>query len=504
MVEPLPAAGPPPGLAAGLPNRYDLSAAAADLAAGGLLLAALSAHDGDWHVTRTEAIAGSFAGAVLDSRLATDGVLFVGLVGPRRDGRDFALQALAAGAHALIGPGTGAAAAGAALAALAPAGPVPLRGCLLVCRDALAGMTCLAGHWRRRLPALVIGVTGTNGKTTTKDFLAAALSAAGSVHATTGNLNSAEGVPLVLLGLQARHRYAVVEMGASAVGHVAARAAVARPEIGVITNAAPAHLAEFGNLAGVIAGKGELVAALPPDGVALLNADSPGFDAWCARAQCRVVSWGQRAGDHRYQWRPRGGAGQLELDGELWDVPLPGSHNGANLCAAVLAARAAGLGDAQIRAGLQTFRPSPHRAALRRLSGRLVLDDCYNANPESLRRAGGMLCDLPGGALWAVLGAMAELGDESAALHKAAGRDLARLGIDHLVAVGEGAQLLADGFAASGGQAHVTSDHAAAAALLAAATRSGDRILIKGSRAAAMEQVLAELLEVRGWSEDSG
>ncbi len=484
------------------PHAFALADAARALRADGHLLGVVEAVDGRWTVPSGDDVAGAFAGALLDSRAATSGTLFVGLRGARHDGREFAPQALAAGAHALVGPGPGGPDDPAR--ALDLPVPAPARGVVLVAREALAALECLAAWWRARQPALVIGVTGTNGKTTTKDLLAAVCAAAGPVLATRGNLNSREGVPVTLLGLRPDHRHAVIEMGASAVGHIAARAALARPRIGVITNAAPAHLEEFGSLEQVISGKGEMVAGLPSDGVAILNADSPGFASWRVRATCRVVSWGHRAGDHRWDWQA-GDAhtpGWLLLDGDRWPVPLPGRHNAANLCAAILAARAAGLDDATIRGGLAGFQPSPHRAALRRLAGRLVLDDCYNANPESMRQAGRMLVDLPGpGRTWAVLGHMAELGADSDALHRACGRDLAALGIDHLLPVGPAAQPLAEGFGDAGGTVTPCADHAAAAALLEGETRAGDRILVKGSRSAAMERVLEALASQWGWTE---
>ncbi len=482
-------------------DRYELAQAAADLAAAGLLREVLVAARGSWRRATPATLNGWFHGAALDSRHIGPGQLFVGLPGPRVDGRRFAAQALAAGAHALVGPGPvddlaesdGAHALGGA----------PDSGVVLVCPDALAGLAHLAARWRERMPAHVIGLTGSNGKTTTKDLLAAILGAAGGVLATAGNLNSAQGVPLTLLGLLPRHRFAVIEMGATAPGHIAARCALARPSLGIITNAAAAHLAEFTSLERIIAGKGELVAALPAAGTAVLNADSPGYAQWRRMASCRIASWGREAGDHRWDWSPAaaGAGGVLHLDSQEWPVPLPGRHNGANLCAAILAARAAGLDDAQIRAGLRDFQPSPHRAALRRLGGRLVVDDCYNANPEGMRSAGRMLCDLTGGAAWAVLGGMAELGDASHELHLAVGRDLAQLDIASLVAVGESAAPLADGFAAAGKPAHVCRDPREAAELLDARTRPGDRILVKGSRSTAMERVIDALIDACGWTE---
>jgi UDP-N-acetylmuramoyl-tripeptide--D-alanyl-D-alanine ligase len=218
-----------------------------------------------------------------------------------------------------------------------------------------------------------------------------------------------------------------------------------------------------------------------------------------------VVSWGERAGQHRWSWRPGDAAapGHLTLDGQAWAVPLPGRHNAANLVAAILGARALGLDDEQIRAGLRHgFRPSPHRAHLRSLAGRLVLDDAYNANPASMLAAAEMLMELAGGAATAVLGHMAELGPDSDQLHRQCGAALAQLGLDRLLVVGEAARPLAQGHAAAGGIVESCNDHDAAASRLADLCGPGDRILVKGSRSAAMERVIVALQERHGWTED--
>ena len=478
-------------------DRYPMSRAADDLAAVGLLQAVIVAEQGAWREIVADAAPGGFHGAMLDSREATRDTLFVGVPETRTDGRRFAAGALAAGAHALIGPDEN--------GETGIMGEAPGAGTVLVSGDPEAALTRLAHCWRDRHHPIVVGVTGSNGKTTTKDFLAALLSAAGFVWATPGNLNSAQGVPVSVLGLTAQHDFAVIEMGASAVGHIADRVALARPSVGVITNAAAAHLEQFGTLAGVIEGKGELVAGLPENGTAILNADSPGFAAWCDRARCSVVSWGGREGDHRWSWQAGDQeiAGWLVLDGERWPVPLPGRHNGANLCAAILAARALGLPDDLLRRGLRDFRPSAHRGDLRRLGGRLILDDSYNANPESVRHAVSSLLEIAGGRAVAVLGFMAELGPDTDDLHRACGGACADLGLERMVVVGETAHALAAGFTAAGGQAVLVADHTSAADYLATATAVGDRILVKGSRSSTMERVLTELETRHGWCEEA-
>jgi len=468
-----------------------LVTAAADLLQADLLRSVLTGGARGLSTSAAPPAGDCFAGAGLDSRRLSAGRLFVALRGEHADGRDHAAAALAAGHWVLTRVWDG-------------AGNDPLYGLpaaagtgVLLCDDPEAALARLASAHRGRMAQLtVIGVTGTNGKTTTKDFLHAALSGAGTDAATTGNLNNRLGVPLTLLDLQSDLSFAVIEMGASAVGDIARLAALARPRVGVITNASPAHLAEFGSLEGIIQGKGELLEALPDDGVAVLNADSPGFDSWCARARCRVVSVGRNAGEHRWTWSAgaTGASAELTLDGRTWPVPLPGEHNGANLAAAILAARAAGAADEAIARGLAGFRGSPHRAVLLRIGGRTVLDDAYNANPGSMAAAARALVALPGGGRTvAVLGAMAELGDDSPAIHRETGGRVAAAGVQLLVVVGENARGLGEGFDAAGGVSHYCASVADAAALLADLTAPGDRLLVKGSRSAGMERLLALL-----------
>ncbi len=445
--------------------------------------AGLSNHD---PAAAVALVAGEFAGAHLDSRLLRRGELFVALPGEHTHGRRFAADWLARGGWVLTD-----CVAGDDPLIGAPADPA---GGVLLCPEPQVALAALARAWRDRMPARIVGVTGTNGKTTTKDFLAALLAGAGPTHATAGNFNNLLGVPLTLLGLRADHRFAVVEMGASAVGEIDYLAGLVRPLVGVITNASPAHLAEFGSLSGIVAGKGELLDHLPEHGAAILNLDSPGWDTWRERARCRVVSFGREAGDHRWVWSADAAVATLHLDGIAWPVPLPGEHNAANLAAAILAARELGVADDEIRAGLQAFHGSPHRGIVLDIAGRTVLDDAYNANPGSMLAAGRALVDLSGaegtGRTFAVLGHMAELGDDAVEIHRDTGGRLARTGLDFLLAVGAEARPLVAGFDAAGGDGNYCAAVDEAARWLANRTLPGDRILVKGSRSAAMERIL--------------
>jgi UDP-N-acetylmuramoyl-tripeptide--D-alanyl-D-alanine ligase len=468
-------------------QNFSIAEAARILADQGLLAGIhLPGGAGTWNgedaLPRLDSLAGGFLGAGLDNRTLQPEELFVALQGERADGRRFAPAALASGHWVLTRPVAGEddLAGGAAGSGV------------LLSQDPERALTALAAAWRQRFSPRVVGITGSNGKTTTKDFTGALLAAAGPTWVTRGNLNSKLGLPQTLLGLRAEHRYAVIEMGASAVGHIAHLAALARPTVAVITNAGQAHLAEFGSLDAVIQGKGEILDTLPPDGRAVLNTDSPGYRRWVERAPCPVISFGRREGDYLWSWRADGPAGpQVEVAGEIWPVPLPGEHNGANLVAAMVAAMALGLDADAIRRGLGAFRGSDHRSQVLRVGGRTILDDAYNANPVSMVAAAQALVEMKtAGQPVAVLGHMAELGPESEGLHHSTGRILADCGIRRLLTVGPLAEALAHGFMQNGGEASSCADLDAAAAWLLASTSVGDRILVKGSRSAGMEELV--------------
>jgi UDP-N-acetylmuramoyl-tripeptide--D-alanyl-D-alanine ligase len=474
-------------------SGFSIQDAAGKLHESGLLTGVYLA--ADRKLLSPEEVAGSaaladqaFLGAGLDNRELVSGELFVALKGEHSDGRNFVAQALVAGHWALTRSQPG----------VADWAQISGTAGVLLSSDPEAALAALAGAWRARFSFPVVGITGSNGKTTTKDFLAAALSGAGPVCATRGNLNNRLGLPLTLLRLGPDHRFAVVEMGASAVGHIASLTALARPDISLITNAGQAHLAEFGSIEGVIQGKGEILDLLPLQGRAILNADSPGFAAWCDRAPCPVVSYGLDHGDYLWSWivAGPGGGPQVVLDGQTWPVPLPGRHNGANLVAAILAARAAGVTDEQIRQGLGGFAASAHRSDLRQVGGRTILDDSYNANPTSVLAACAALARQPGpGRALAVLGHMAELGPDSEQLHREVGQSMRGAGVDELLAVGPAARKLAEGFHGTNAPAFQVDSVAEAADWLEEHSKPGDRILIKGSRSAAMDQLVDLLVQ---------
>jgi UDP-N-acetylmuramoyl-tripeptide--D-alanyl-D-alanine ligase len=481
-------------------DSYLLAEAVTVLQERGLLAAVRSPDGQEWapplQAEQLAGLGGSFTGVGFDNRTLEPGRMFVALPGEQTDGRRFAPAALQAGHWVLTRP----------VAGSDPLVPDGTGAGVLLSPEPETALATLASAWREAWSGTLIGVTGSNGKTTTKDMLGALLSAAGPCLVTRGNRNSKLGMPQTLLELRPEHRFAVIEMGASAVGHIAALAAIARPEVGLITNAGEAHLEEFGSLAGVIQGKGEMLDGLARTDRAVLNTESPGFDSWLQRCPCPVISFGREQGDHRWVWHPASNnqGPRLELDGQIWPMPLPGIHNAANLCMALLTARHLGLDDETLRRGLAGFRPSDNRSRLLHLSGRTVLDDSYNANPVSMRAAAASAAGLAGpGRLVAVLGHMAELGDSSEQLHEETGRalELGEGGV--LLAVGPGAAGLARGFSAAGGEAHLLADRQAALDWLEGKTRPGDRVLIKGSRSAALDEIVEQLLRIWESEEES-
>jgi len=428
----------------------------------------------------------AFAGVSTDSRTIERGQLFFALRGERFDGHAWVAAALARGA------------AGAVVEQ-----PVDGGGAQVVVRDSLAALAALGRHWRERCPALVIGVGGSNGKTTTKELLASILREAGPTLATRGNLNNHIGVPLTLLSLAPTHRFAVIEMGANHPGEIAALAAIARPSIALVTNAGAEHLEGFGDLAGVAHAEGEMFAALPADGTAVINADDPFHELWQTLSRgARVLRFGI---DSPAEARASGIQGRIEAGAfvTVFTLALPGGkskvrlhlagrHNVLNAAGAAAAAHAAGADMAQIVAGLERMRPVGGRLQLKAgARGAWVIDDSYNANPSSVRAGIDVLCSLPG-EHWLVLGEMAELGDATESSHIAVGDYARRAGITRLFAIGEAAR---HAVAAYGTRGAWHADAAELAEAVASGLDAGVTVLVKGSRVNRLERVVERLVE---------
>jgi len=451
-----------------------LTLRAAAQAVGGLLLG-----DGEARILRVSS----------DSRDVRAGDLFACLRGERHDGHDFAAAALAAGAAAVLVERE--------LPALRPQ---------LVAGSAPGALAALAAHVRRGLEGpggpFVAGITGSNGKTSTKELVAAALAPLGPVVASEKSFNNALGVPFTLLRLGRATRAAAVEIGTSAPGEIAALAALARPHVAVITNVQAAHLAGLGSVEGVRREKSALLAALCGPRVAVLNRDDPSFAALAAAAPGPVLSFGTAAGCDlratRIECRPEGT--RFRLDGRRSvSLRLLGRHAVSNALAALAVARVAGVDEDAAVEALGRVASPPGRLAVRRLRGLTVIDDTYNANPGSFAAALAAVSEARyPGRLVVVAGEMLELGEASAALHREAGRRVAEARAGLLLAVGARAAEVLEGACAAGlpaAAALACATHAQAEALLREVLRPGDVVLFKGSRGARIETLVERLAD---------
>jgi UDP-N-acetylmuramoyl-tripeptide--D-alanyl-D-alanine ligase len=425
------------------------------------------------------------AGISIDSRTLATGEAYVAIVGQRLDGHAFLDEAFRRGASCLIVSSTAQRPSGAWL--------VPT----IVVPDTTQALGDLARCHRRRLRTTIISVTGSCGKTTTKDLIAHLLGEPQRVLKSHGTQNNGIGVPLTLLRLRREHAYGVVELGTSRPGEIAALAAVAKPNVAVVTNVGPTHLEFFGSVMEVLAEKLSLLEALPPDGCAVLPGDQ--LDVWLEAKRyldprVRVVSFGtsdrcdiQALATHRV---PQGMAIQLrDYLGQIV-VPLPGYHNVENALAALACVWAMGVPLSVARARLATVAVTPLRSQVVRCQGLTILNDCYNANPLSAARALETLRDLEVRRRVAVLGDMLELGEFAPSAHRAIGHLAATCGIDLVVAVGAYAELIAQGVREVRADGVLTCPSVAEAmAQVPALLQDGDGVLIKGSRKLRLEQL---------------
>jgi UDP-N-acetylmuramoyl-tripeptide--D-alanyl-D-alanine ligase len=426
---------------------------------------------------------------IIDSRQARPGSLFAALPGTRADGHDFAAAAAAAGATAVL--------------ATRPAG-VPA----LIVPDVPAALGALATAVVSRLPGLIIAaITGSAGKTTTKDLAAALIETLGPTVSPQNSYNNEQGHPLTVLRLTGETRYLVAEMSARGPGHIAALCRISPPRLGVVLCVGHAHAGVFGSIEDVARAKAELPAALPADGVALLNADDPRVLAMAGRTAARVVTFGRAPGaDYRATGVVLDEAGRpgFTLVTEAGSAPvqlrLHGEHNVANALAAAALASELGLGVAEIAGGLSaaTARSRWRMEVTRRPDGVTVVNDAYNANPEALSAALSAVAAMAGrGRAFAVLGYMTELGAEAEKLHEQAGHQAAQAGLAGLIVVGEQAAPMLAGAKADpswrGGELLQVPDAAAAVAAVGRLAGPGDVVLVKASRAANLQRVALAL-----------
>ena len=409
---------------------------------------------------------------VADSRRVDFGALFAALPGSQVDGHDFAPAAVKLGAVALL-----------------VSRRLDLDVPQLVVPDVLRALGRLACLLRQRLDPVVVGITGSNGKTTVKEMVASILRPVGPVLATRGNYNNELGLPLSLFELEPRHRFAVLELGASKKGDIAYLADIAHPDVGLITNIGPAHLRGFGSEEGVARAKGEIYAALPTDGCAVINAEETWMGYWLdVNRAGRVLTFGHGedctvrvAGDER-QFRLETPQGTLEPN-----LALPGMHNRLNAAAATAVALSLDIGLDHIRRGLETVKPVPGRLNfIETDAGWTVIDDTYNANPASLYSALQVLSDMQG-TPWLVLGDMKELGTDSSKMHREVGEAARAMGVARLFAIGDMSAYTVDAFG-EGAEHFATREELAAC--LRRLLHPGINCLVKGSRSMGMEAVV--------------
>lgn len=432
-------------------------------------------------------------GISIDSRTVKEGELFIAIRGDRYDGHDFVPDALRKGAWGALVEQSALESKYAAMGGLRNVIPV---------EDTLFSLQEMSLIHRKKFNLPLIGITGSNGKTTTKEMLASILLQQGPVLKNEGNLNNHIGVPLTLLKMDAHHKAAIIEMGMSGLGEIRTLARLAMPAVGVITNISAAHLQFLGSTDTVAEAKGELLQTMQSDGTAVLNADDRYFTTLRNKYPGRVLSFGIeqpadiRAGDIR-QMRDLTDM-TLHADGRSVLVRLRtvGRHNVYNALAAAAAALATDLPLETVKFGLEEFHPVAMRSELKDVKGRTILADCYNANPASMKAALETLASLKTGKrAIAVLGDMLELGATAVESHRAIGATAAKLGIDLMITVGPLAKHIAEGAVAAGMARDRVLDAGTtsrAAALLTVHSRPGDTVLIKGSRGMKMEKILEE------------
>lgn len=441
----------------------------------------------------------------LDTRSLRPGDLFLAIRGDRFDGHEFVGTALAKGAVGAIVLDSY------DVSKLSPKRDSKRRDpFILGVRDPLSAYQRLAAYHRSKFRIPVVAITGSNGKTTTKEMVASVMAHRWNILKTEGNLNNRLGVPQTLFRLNSRHQGAVIEMGVDNVGQTTTLCEIARPTIGIITNIGPDHLEFFGSMDVSAQAKAELLDLLPPDGTAILNADDSYYDYLAARARCRVVSFGYsakadvRAINVKSDGR-NGTTFHLELPGKarhtVVHIRVQGAHNVTNALAAGAVGTVLGFPGTVIAQGLSHFRPAAMRSQVLVRQGMKLIIDCYNANPASMKAAVELLAQAgEDRRTIAVLGDMLELGPNAAHMHEEVGEFVARHGIDYLVTCGVLGRSLAQG-AKQAGLDHTrivqVSDAQAAVAAVKAIVKPDDVVLIKASRGMRLELVADALLGIK-------
>jgi UDP-N-acetylmuramoyl-tripeptide--D-alanyl-D-alanine ligase len=359
--------------------------------------------------------------------------------------------------------------------------------------DTLEAYQTLGHWWRLQQPAKIVAVTGSVGKTTTKELIAAALSHHGPVLKTQANYNNDIGVPKTLLQLQPDHAFGVVEMGMRGPGEIARLARIAVPDVAVITNVGTAHIGRLGSEQAIANAKCELLAELPPSGVAVLNGDNARLMATAQQVWSgRSLTYGLEGGDVRGRIIE---GNTLEVEGVPIPLPLPGRHNALNLLAAIAVLQALDLDWRGLSQGLTVDLPGGRAQKITLPNDIVLLDETYNAGVESMTAALHLLAETPGQRRIAVLGTMKELGEQSVALHRQVGEVVQRLGLDALITLADPEEALALAAGAEPVATLAFTDHASLVAHLGEMLLPGDRVLLKASHSVALDRVVAQLVQ---------
>lgn len=425
-----------------------------------------------------------FENVATDSRKITSGALFIAIKGEIFNGEDFAEEALKKGAAAVF---------------VSKNFDKELDGIILKVDDTLKAYGQIAGAWRNRFDIPIVAVTGSNGKTTTKDLTAAALSGLGNVQKTSGNFNNEIGVPMTLLGLNEKNKAAVVEIGMRGLGQIESLAEVVKPTIGIVTNVSETHIELLGSIENIARAKGELVEAIEAGGTIILNADNIHTAAMknLAKPSVNVVTYSLEGvadlvakdiliGSVATEFTLNYGGADYDFE-----IPMIGRHNVSNALAAIAAGLTVGLSVEEIQRGISTLTTTKMRFEVIRRDGLTIVNDAYNASPASMRVAIKTMSEVYGGRLIAVLGDMLELGDISERVHKEIGAELVENKFDTLITLGELGKFIAQGAREAGLENVYSFDtHEAAAKKILELVHSGDTILFKASHVMHMEKII--------------
>jgi len=424
-------------------------------------------------------------GVTTDTRSAGAGQLFFALRGQRTDGHEYLARAAEAGCVAAIV---------AADASVPPATLAAFGAGVIAVSDTTAALGDLAAGHRKLVSApAVIGVTGSNGKTTVKRMIHHILSGRLRGTCSPKSFNNNIGLPLTLLGVSPGDDYVICEIGTNAPGEIEALSRIARPDLAVITSIGPAHLERLGSIERVAVEKASILGSLADDGLGVIWADSPQLAKAVRHYRCRLIGFGESSeADLRLTgFAPAGSSQRFQLNGRLWvDLPMPGRHNAMNALAAIAAAQRFGIDQSDSAAALAGFGGEAMRLEWIEIGSGALINDAYNANPASMAAAADVLAGCGGGRKVLVVGDMRELGEQARDLHLEAGRGAARRGVDLVIAVGPLGRYIAEGASELGAATARFESVQAAARAAADLVRPGDTVLVKGSRTMGMEGLI--------------